>query len=190
MVFPNSAGQTLAEHNQTARFGPHNVSALLDYVCVENRLGFAQHAAYNYLPVCEFPWINKGWRDNGEPGFEDVVFDDCSITMGQALNNYDSQCVTFIILSLIPVGLNIWFLKYTNECKMKKQQNKYWFMLKKPNINEKLLLLNVLLGLFHAFRCIDFLGYAMRLSLTTTHTISTGFCVAVPIHLGFLLVTR
>ena len=49
-----------------------------------------------YDPVCVFPYINKGWMNDGEPGFDDVVFNDCSITLSQAMGpgyNYKVSAV-------------------------------------------------------------------------------------------------
>jgi len=181
-------GQDLPCHNQGVRFD--NASHLFKYVCVDNMLGLeSRKPQFDYIPVCKYPYVNKGWGDDGVEGFDDVVLNDCSITLSQSMGGYDKQCLTMILISLVPVGFNYLFLKMANDAKPKnKRQKRFWFPDKKPTINEQLLWLNVFLGLWHSARCIDPLGYAGRLTLRNFHTITTAFCVAIPVHIGFLLV--
>jgi len=57
-----------------------------------------------------------------------------------------------------------------------------------PFLQDKMLSINIVIGVFHALRCIDPSGYANRLTLKNFHTVFTGMCVACPQHIGFLLV--
>ena len=100
---PSSIGQTLLQHNQTNRFD--NVSAMIHYVCVDNLFGPAGKESapmWTYVPICEFPYVPSGWNDHGEPGFDDVKFNDCSITLSQAIPGYNQQCMMFCLSAFIP----------------------------------------------------------------------------------------
>ena len=170
-----------------------NSSSLVNYVCENNQLGESGgHGVmpqFYYIPVCEFPYINKGWMAHGEPGFGDVEFNDCSIFISESFGPgvYDQQCLTMIVLALIPSLACAWFVKLGNDAK--KKPDVKWFFPMKPNLNEKLLCISVFVGVFHAIRCIDPSGYAGRLQIKNIHTLATGFCVAGPIHVGLMLVT-
>jgi len=92
--------QTQPWHDQVERFGPANDTNstlnLVDYACFRMALGAGANTAparanlaqFAILPVCEFPYINKGWGIDGEPGYDDVVFDDCSITYADTIPGY------------------------------------------------------------------------------------------------------
>tara|TARA_B110000305_G_C19251275_1_gene544873 strand:+ start:69 stop:653 length:585 start_codon:yes stop_codon:yes gene_type:complete len=178
-----SIGQTLLQHNQTARFD--NVTHMINYVCKDNLMGpngNGNYPMWDYVPICEFPFINKGWNHDGHPGFDDVVFNDCSITLSQAIDGYDSMCVMMVIFAFIPTLFSCIFLQMVNEKKKPKDKNKFWFMVKKPNITEQLLVLGVFLGIAHTVRCIDVLGYAGRLQIDTIYTCCTAFCISCPVH--------
>ena len=178
-----SIGQTLLQHNQTARFD--NVTHMINYVCKDNLMGpngNGNYPMWDYVPICEFPFINKGWNHDGQPGYDDVVFNDCSITLSQAIDGYDSMCVMMVIFAFIPTLFSCIFLQMVNEKKKPKDKNKFWFMVKKPNITEQLLVLGVFLGIAHTVRCIDVLGYAGRLQIDTIYTCCTAFCISCPVH--------
>jgi len=77
---------------------------------------------------------------------------------------------------------------------VQKKKNKYFFILKNPNLSEKLLLLNVLMTVFTVIFSTDMDGYAGRLPLFSwfflwSRTTCMGFMSAVPSHLGVMLVT-
>ena len=188
--WPNSPsiGQTILQHNQTNRFD--NVSAMIHYVCVDNfmgPLGKGSEPMWTYVPICQFPYVPSGWNDHGEPGFGDVKFNDCSITLSEAINGYNQQCMMFCLIAFVPFLISCLFLKLTNDRK-KKGRNKFWFLVKNPNVSEQLLLLGVLLGLAHTVRCIDVMGFADRVRQDTLYTLSTSICVSSPFHAGFILV--
>ena len=183
----NSIGQTQPWHNQTFRF--NNVSDMVHYVCVEMDAGIqGNFAQWNYIPICEFPYAPKGWIDHGVPGNSDVQFGDCSILIADAMPNYNQECLIMAVLALVPLFASTFFLKLSNDKKLKKDRSKYFCLPKSPNLNDKMLMVNMLIGVFHALRCIDPSGYANRLALKNFHTVFTGMCVACPQHIGFLLV--
>jgi len=184
-----TVGQTLLQHNQSARF--NSKAAMLHYICEDNEEGPSAQGStpqWYFVPVCEFPYINKGWNDDGEPGMDDVVFNDCSITLSQAISGYNNQCVIMVIIALIPLLLSLVFLKGVNDKKKPKDRNKRWFLPANPNVTEQLLLLGILLGFAHCIRCIDVLGYANRLRIDTIYTMSTATCVSAPFHGAFILI--
>ena len=60
----------------------------------------------DFYTTCPFPMINKGWGDDGEPGFNDVVLNDCSLNMADAFP--ESYLTLKLILSISNVLLSIW----------------------------------------------------------------------------------
>jgi len=69
------------DYNQTGRFD--NATELVSYVCDASK--FFRFTTYE--PVCEFPWINSGWGNHNQSGWDDVLIDDCSITYAQAVGS-------------------------------------------------------------------------------------------------------
>ncbi|GMI62711.1 hypothetical protein ScalyP_jg11159 [Parmales sp. scaly parma] len=129
---------------------------------------------------------------DGEPGYEDVVFNDCSILIADSLPGYEAQCTTFVIIALIPVFVSFMFLKTIDSNKKKSDKQKLWYLpgvKGKLNLVERLIRINIVVGIAHALRCIDFCGYSGILDLSTSHTFFTGICVAGPMHTIFLLAT-
>ena len=151
----------------------------------------------DYYPICEFPYINSGWMNHGEPGFDDVKPDDCSITMAQAFgegfNEYDQKCFVYAAISFVPFLVCIYFLHVNNQLKEKKKRAKHFWFIKKPNLSEKLLYLNVLMTFFTVIFASDMDGYAGRLPLYSPYffsrTTCMGFMSATPSHLGVMLIT-
>ena len=190
-------GQTQPFHNQTSRFA--NVTELVKYACIDMALGKTTPTRkdinlpqFAIVPPCAFPYINKGWDMDGEPGYEDVVFNDCSILIADSLPGYEAQCTTFVIIALIPVFVSFMFLKTIDSNKKKSDKQKLWYLpgvKGKLNLVERLIRINIVVGIAHALRCIDFCGYSGILDLSTSHTFFTGICVAGPMHTIFLLAT-
>ena len=75
----------------------------------------------NNKPSCRY--INSGWYNHGEPGFDDVVPDNCDITMAEAFgpgfNEYDQKCAVYTAISAVPLLINFYFLKVVNDLKDK-----------------------------------------------------------------------
>jgi uncharacterized membrane protein YwzB len=166
-------GKVQPWHNQTSRF--KNVTELIKYVCEDNLMGptgFGNAPQFTFQPICEFPFINKGWNDNGVPGMGDVVFNDCSITLADSIKTYNQTCLIMVCIALFPTLLSCHFLRVLNYKKKPKDRNWHWFWLKKPNVSEQMLLLGIILGIAHTLRCIDVLGYAGRLTVMNEYTVS------------------
>jgi len=129
-----SIGQTKPWHNQTARFS--NVTDMVRYVCVEMDAGVqGNFAQWNYIPICEFPYAPKGWIDDGVPGNSDVKFGDCSILLSDAMPSYNQECFNLAIIAIIPLLFSTFFLKLSNDKKLKKDRAKHFWMPKNPNLN-------------------------------------------------------
>ena len=196
----NSKGQTLPHHDQSLRFD--NVTHMVNYVCVEMLVGpppgRAERPLTEYVPICSFPYVPRGWMLNqinetapetdsfakgvSLTGFEDVQLNDCSITISEAFVGYGSssmsynmQCVVLCFAAFLPTILCLWFLKLGND-KKKKKKNKYFFLPNNPNQSEKMLLLGSVLGVFHTCRSIDPSGYADRLRIEDFYTCCTAIC--------------
>tara|TARA_B110000971_G_C19912064_1_gene455008 strand:- start:86 stop:781 length:696 start_codon:yes stop_codon:yes gene_type:complete len=180
-------GQTLPCHNQAARF--NNSAELVKYICVDNIPTIDNDVIFTYLPTCDWPFINKGWGDDGIPGNDDLVFNDCSVYQGVTIAGYDQACMSAFLLGIVFSLTNLFFLYYSNTQKPPKLRFKRWYLPdSKPNINEQLLWLIFFTCICQTIRTIDFLGIAGRLSLSGVHTVVTGFCAGIPVHIGFLLV--
>jgi len=188
---------------------------MVNYVCVEMLVGpppgRAERPLTEYVPICSFPYVPRGWMLNqinetapetdsfakgvSLTGFEDVQLNDCSITISEAFVGYGSssmsynmQCVVLCFAAFLPTILCLWFLKLGND-KKKKKKNKYFFLPNNPNQSEKMLLLGSVLGVFHTCRSIDPSGYADRLRIEDFYTCCTAICQAAPLHIGTLMVT-
>ena len=62
---------------------------LMRFQKVENLTNYVCNATYvkageNFEPTCEFPFVNSGWAMDGDPGMDDVILGDCSITYSDA----------------------------------------------------------------------------------------------------------
>lgn len=54
-----------------------------------------------YRPPCPFPYLPAGFADDIEPGFDDIADPtDCSITYGDALEDYDKKCLVYMAINL------------------------------------------------------------------------------------------
>jgi hypothetical protein len=103
--------------------------------------------------------------NDGQPGFDDVVFNDCSITLSKALgSSYDIKSVVYFAISAIIFAANWKCLKITNDNRKDSARNYYAIIPKRTRtVADKVLLW----GMFHSANClvfaVDMDGYAGRL---------------------------
>ncbi|GMI13985.1 hypothetical protein TrVE_jg7429 [Triparma verrucosa] len=118
---------------------------LEEYVCSGTVNGVAQ----DFYPYCDFPYVNKGWGDDGEAGYEDVILGDCSLKMGNAFSSgYTMKRLIYGAINVITILTTLRFLQIFQE-KRKISNAKH------KTINEQLCLLNVTICLAHFVICID-----------------------------------
>ena len=135
-----------------------NSSDLVSYACTMGGGALPPHLM-DYYPVCEWPYINKGWMNDGVEGFDDVVFNDCSITIAQAVGPaYDSLCLSYSIISIIPFFIILYYLKVINEAS-KKKRPRFYFPYPNPNQTEKVLVLTMTEAFATSIFCLDLLGF-------------------------------
>mmetsp|Transcript_15976 Transcript_15976/g.29902 ORF Transcript_15976/g.29902 Transcript_15976/m.29902 type:complete len:434 (-) Transcript_15976:89-1390(-) len=189
--------------NQTGRFD--NVSALIEYVCTQPR-----PLSTDYVPVCPFPYVNRGWLGSLEgDDFEgaqalqlkesdlydismfdtDVVFDDCSMNMSEALGSkYAMKCGMYLLMSLIPTVLSCSFLRTMYLTKLAKNKGKG----KKQalNMSEKMCILNIFIGFFTCILMIDIDSYNGFMNLEYWRPIFLGLVGGSMYHIMVMLVTN
>ncbi|GMH77552.1 hypothetical protein TL16_g07448 [Triparma laevis f. inornata] len=118
---------------------------LEEYVCEGTVNGVAQ----DFYPYCEFPYVNKGWGDDGEVGFEDVVMGDCTLKFGEAYaSGYTMKRIIYGSINICTVLTTVRFLMIFQE--KRKVSNA-----KKKTVNEQLCLLNLTICCAHLLICAD-----------------------------------
>ena len=154
---------------------------------------------YTYDPVCRWPYVNKGWAEDGEPGMKDVVMDDCSITMAQASGTgylfgtkYDTKCAIYSFIAFIPFLLSWYYLKLAAEARPKNKKSKYyWFPFypHRANMNEKMIATNCFFSICVVIVCSDIECLSGRLDWESSRSFFNALAQAVPTHIAVMLVT-
>jgi len=112
----------------------------------------------------------KDWKHN-------VTFNDCSqlYADGPAPGQYDLKCLIYVCISLFPALCCVFFLKeIERENRLKRKLSKaqraklpkYFrnYFRELPNLSEKIVLINIALGVSHAIICSDIDSWANRIS--------------------------
>ena len=135
--------------------------------------------------MCNFPYVPKGWGEDGESGFDDVdLHGDCSITYAESTGGqYGMMCMLYAILSVVPLLVTT---KFYTVYRVKRLASK-----KKDvfSLAEKNCLLAIAAGICNVVPKIDSWGYAGvgglagYCTFATMHSMCTPFFLCIVIGL-------